>query len=50
MRVERVGGGGVECSKGSRACDNGDSAEVFGVGSDGDAEREDGDEDVPEFF
>ena len=31
------------------ACDSGDCAEVFGVGSDGNVEGEDGDQDVPEF-
>ena len=47
--VERVGSGGVECSKGSRACDFGDSAEVFSVGRDGNVEGEDGDQDVSEI-
>ena len=44
--MERVGGGGVECPNGSRACDNGDSAEVFSVRSDGDVEGKDSDQDV----
>ena len=47
--VERVGSGGVECSKRSCACDIGNTAEVFGVRSDGNVEGEDDDQDVPEF-
>ena len=48
VRVERFGVGGAECSKGSRACNHDDPSEVFGIGSDGDAEGENGDQDVSE--
>ena len=47
--MERIRSGGVECSKGSCACDIGDSAEVFSVGSAGDVEGKDGDQDVSNF-
>ena len=47
--VEGIGSGRVECAEGSCACDIGNTAEVFGVRSDGDVEREDSDQDVPEF-
>ena len=49
VRVERIGSGRIECSEGSRAYDIGNPAEVFSVRSDGDVERQDGDQDVSEI-
>ena len=47
--MERVASRRIESTEGSRACDIGNTTEVFSFRSNGDAEREDGDQDVSEF-